>query len=924
MAALRATQPKADKKPHLTDYYYMLRKRVWLILSFLLGALVLGALVSFSMRPVYKATAKIVVDKESYRSPLTGQPLDAENYMSQQMTFKTHFTMISSHPVLAKVLERLNLTDEGQEPPSSEMGPVARFFDTIKSNLDRLWTTFFQPSQVNEFLAPEESALEGRISRLRGKIQVEEIKDTRLLHIHVYDENPQMARDMANAVAESYIFYDSATRIESSRRILDWLSRQLYEMKRKVEDAERLFQNYKEQENIFSIEGRQKINVQKIEEVNADYIKTKSQRMEVEAKISELKKFIVGKKDGEIRNIPTFLKDDLLEKLYAEMLSTEVEYQRISGVYRHKHPELVKVTSKINELQSKIRQQLQKTLSNAESEKAVLTARENALQQAMNSYESEAINTNRKDLQYGILERELKTNQELYNTLLAKVKEANITDEITKTNLRIVETATAPILPIRPDKVFNFFLSLVLGLLGGVGLVFFLEYLDQSIHNKEEAQKRFDLPVLSEIPFQKSGPPSKDQATAGRSFPLLSELPASNHFSEAFRRLATNLRFSQPNRARKVFLVTSSTAKEGKSTITLNLGLTMAKIGLKTLVVEADLRLPTMRKTLHLPEKTGMTDILVDGFNMEVREGTLDQWAISDLHKLMEIQEKTGILHYRNEVNAFDVSFAKGRLIDVGWQAQPADERLATLLIQSGRISKEQAQIALEKHHSSCQKLHQVILKLGLMTPEALAGPQKLLIEENIRELCRCQQADFIFEEDASIDLSSLDSKESALYKAIGDIHEAFDDKTPFLFEQVHRHLIQIPDNNLWILPSGKIPPNPAELLASNRTRVLVELLRRQFDLILIDSPPLSTVSDSVVLSSLVDGVMMVIRAGVTHVALIERAKEQLEAIQVPIIGTILNMLDFEKDPYYYGRYYHRYKEYYDNEEPKDQASYPS
>lgn len=905
---------QSNNKPHLTDYYHILRKRSGLILSVLLLTFILTALFTFSMKPLYRATTKILIDRESYRSPLTGQQMEAENYMSQQMTFKTHFTMITSRPVLERVLARIQEGEESLEDQAAAQGWGDSFITTVRSNLEKLFGGHSASGNDKESPSPEDELRTKMCSRLRDKIEIEEVKDTRLLNIHVEDPNPELARNIANAVAETYVLYDTGTRLESSRKILDWLSRQLYEMKKKVEDAERNFQAFKEKENIFSIEGKQKINVQKIEEMNTDNIKIRSQLLEVEAKIGELKKFITESNASSIKNIPTFLRNELLERLFSELLSTEVEYQRISGVYRHKHPEMVKVTSKIAELRTKMHQQLQKALTNAESERAVLLAREKALQQAMSGYESDAIGTNRKELQYAILERDLKANQELYNTLLAKVKEANVTDEITKTNLRMVEPATLPLQPVKPRKALNLALSVLFGLATGVGLAFFLEYLDQTIHNKEEAQKYFHLPVLSVVPVQKEylelGKGSKDSQ-----IPSILEIPQNGHFSESFRMLATNLRFSEPASSKGSYLVTSSTPKEGKSTVALNLGLTMAKLGTRTLVIEADLRLPTMSNILKLPERVGLTDVFLETFSIGVERGELGKLTIGDLHQLFEVQEKNGLLRYQNETDIFTVSFLKGRIIDVDWQTRPVTERLGALLIQSGKITEAQYEIAAGKQRTGFQRLGQILLQLGFISVEDLGGPLRLLVQENVRKLYRCRHAAFTFEPYPSPVSPDLDPKEAELLAMMGNLKELCPNETPFLLEQISRYLFQVPGHELWVLPSGKVPPNPAELLASKKMRALVDILQRQFDFIIIDSPPVTTVSDTAILCALSDGVIMVIRAGVTHIKQIELARDQLETVPSPLVGVVLNMLDFERDPYHYGRYYQKYGGYYGSQD---------
>jgi Mrp family chromosome partitioning ATPase len=575
---------------------------------------------------------------------------------------------------------------------------------------------------------------------------------------------------------------------------------------------------------------------------------------------------------------------------------------------------MIKVTSKIAELRRKIRKQIQKSVDNSESERAVLMAREKALQDAMGSYEKDAMHTNRKELQYAILEREVEANRNIYNVLLAKIKEANITDEITKTNLRLVEPATLPVKPIKPRKGRNLALSAIFGLLAGVGLTFFLEYLDQTLHNREELEWCLNLPVLSEIPTANQIPERPKKADESSIPSVLTQSP-NGRFGEAFSTLATNLRFSDLNQ-RGVYLITSSAPKEGKSTTCFNLGLTMAQLGRKTLVIDADLRLPKSKKPFSFESKGSLTDILADTFSTPITQGTLGELGSGDIHRLLQLQEKSGILRYENETNVFTVSFHQGRIISIDWPSRPTTARLGSLLMGCGKISKEQAQIAIAKQKSTSQQFGQVLMHLGFLTPEELAGPLKLHLNENMRALTNYEQADyrhadFTFEEDHSPSALTLDPTEAALREAMGDLDGFLAYPTPFLHGEIQKCLLKLPEGNLWILPSGKVPANPVELLASSRARVLIELLREKFDMILVDTPPVATLSDAAVLAPECDGVILVIQAGETNLKLIKRAYEQLEAVQAKFAGVVLNMLDAKKDPYYYGRYASKYQEYY-------------
>ena len=396
------------------------------------------------------------------------------------------------------------------------------------------------------------------------------------------------------------------------------------------------------------------------------------------------------------------------------------------------------------------------------------------------------------------------------------------------------------------------------------------------------------------------------------SIPILLDMPLNSHFAESFRTLATNVRFTQVDHPKGVYLVTSSMPGEGKSTLTLNLGITMPQLGMSTLVLEADLRVPSVKNSLDIQAQEGITEVLLDMVSTEVKDGVLGELTITDLHKLLELQEKTGEIRYDGGADSFSVLFHKGRIIDVDWLTRPPETGFGQLLVKSGKLTPEQLEIVVQKKQATHQRFATVVLNLGFCSVEELAGPLKLHIQENIEKLYGCGNARFRFVESPSGVSLSIDEKDAAIRTALGNIETELERTPKYLMDIIQRRITRIPGTEMSLLLCGKKPANPAELLASKRMRVLVDLLRRQFDLILIDSPPVGTVSDAAILSSLADGVILVIKALDTNHGTIARAKEQLDTVDAPMVGAVLNMLDYRKEGYYYyGKYYHKYRRYY-------------
>ncbi|MEW5724199.1 MAG: DUF4388 domain-containing protein, partial [Thermodesulfobacteriota bacterium] len=759
-------------------------------------------------------------------------------------------------------------------------------------------------------ITEEEKELTEKIERLREKIEIKEVRGTRLLSIEVEDEDPRAAQKIANALAESYINYDSEIRLKSSKELLKWMSEQLYAAKKAVADAEKDFLAFKEKQKLFSAQGRQQISMDKLGDINASLVEVRTQILEKQAIIEELGKFLELNEDKNVTSIPRFMNNTLLEELYGELVKAQVEYERLSGIYKSKHPEIVQLIRKISGLNTKIKNEIAKALENAKAEMAVLAARDKALKETLDGYESEAIATNKDQLEFAILEREVETSKELYSTLLNKIKESDLVGEMPESVLRLMERASLPTAPVKPRVLLNLTLSLVLGLFLGIGLALFLEFIDQSLHNRGEIERFVELPVLAEIPLTDL---DKDSARTNGKYPgpelNILTLPYNNPFSESYALLATGLKFWELNKRRGAFLVTSSAPSEGKSTIAYNLGVRLSDIGLKVLMLEGDLRLPASKKLPGLRGRPGLTNILVDLFETDVKKGRLGELTVGDVHKLIEVQERSGVLFYRTEKHKFRVFFHRGRMADIEWLTRPHDDRLGNLLLRGGVVSPEQLKLALEKQKSTAQRLGQVLLALGFLRAEELAGPLKLQMQENLKELFRTQRAAFYFKEDFPLDLAGADDMNSALVEAIGEITAQMRPPTPYLFSKIEKVLVKVPDTQMVILTSGKSVPNPGALLGGQRMAALMELCRRYFDVILIDSPPAGSMGDAAILAARCDGVLFVIRAGQTHIAEVRRAKDHLSSVPTPIVGTILNMLDMEKSPYY-GSYYYKYYRY--------------
>lgn len=494
----------SEQSTHLSEYYYILTKHKWTIIACFIITVVLTMTFSFLMKPVYRATATLIVEKEQNLSPVTGEIRDFnESYTSQSLTFNTHFKLVTAYPVLKKVVKTLKL-DQPDMEKKLDVNLWEKLLSQLKENI-RLLLGYKQ-----KVFTPQEK-LDQLLEILKGSVSIEQVRDTRLLNVSVEDHDPVMAADIANAIARSYIEFDIDNRLKASQDTISWMTDQLYEMKKKLEDAEKEFLAYKQGAKLFSVEGKQKVIAQKIEKFNVAYLGTRNERLEMDAKLAELKRLFQSR--GDILRARSLIKNPTIDNLYNQLIGSEVELSHLSKVYKSKHPKIIQVKTKIDQTRKKLDGELEKELENLKVERSVLLSREKVLEKTVADFESDSLETSKKELEYSILERNVKANKKMYDDLLSRTKESSIISNAGVSNVRITEKAIAQQTPVKPKKALNLILSVILGLILGVGISFLWEYLDRSLRTEEDVQRYLDLPVLSVIPIVDKGERKKAQST---------------------------------------------------------------------------------------------------------------------------------------------------------------------------------------------------------------------------------------------------------------------------------------------------------------------------------------------------------------------------------------------------------------------------
>ncbi len=449
-----ASVDRGDDIP-LRQYLQVLRKRWGVIAGFLVLVVgVIGAR-TYVEQPIYRAVARVIIERET--QIVNFQQTPSFDWDSGEF-FNSQVQIIRSRPVLQRVIDSLNLKER-----KPDYGRVP------------------DPTGV-----------------LQGAIAVEPLRNTRLVQIGVEDPDPQLAAEMANALATSYQTQNLELKLAAARDALTWLSNQVRDLKSKVNESELALQQYREQAGLVSLEEKQNLTVKKLAEFNSTYIEAKAKRLEMETRLAELRR--AAQKPELLESSPMVVNNPLIQKLKGQLVELEVQRSKLLKVYKEKHPEVVKVQTQIDEVGRRMKEEVDKLALSMESEYNVTKAREAAMLQAVDQYRAEAQNLSKKEIQYGILKREADSNQQLYEVLLKKLKETSLIQGLDTNNVRIVEPAVAPRAPVRPQKVRNLAIAVVLGLALGVGTAFVLEHLDDRIRTPEQAERALDIPVLAVIP----------------------------------------------------------------------------------------------------------------------------------------------------------------------------------------------------------------------------------------------------------------------------------------------------------------------------------------------------------------------------------------------------------------------------------------
>jgi polysaccharide biosynthesis transport protein len=751
--------PVEDREavPDLLEYWRVIQKRYTTALVALLIVFMIGLFATFRGKPVYEARALIEIQKENPDVPTLQELFQIEGVSDAYI--ETQNRILKSENLARRVITQLGLaklpefTRRGgswqiaREKPAPE--PVRAEFG-ISSTADKT--------------VPEEV-----LKNFEEQLTVEPVKRSRLIEVTFESNDPNIAAQVVNTLTSAYIDANLEARWQAAQKASDWLSQQLLGMKSKLEKSEDELQKYGRGNGLLFLETErgtsENIVVQRLRELQQELTKAQADRYAKESLYRLLE-------ERNYAELPGVFDNKLIQELTARLADLQREQSRLSANFNPSYPRVKELQNQIDESKAMLDAERARAAGGIANDYKAAVSHEEMLQKAFMEQERQANDIAGKSVQYNILKREADTNKQLYVGLLEKLKETGVSSSLKATNIRVVDPAYPPTKFARPRILLDLSITLIVGMCLGIAAAFLQEHLDNTLKSSEDIERFLQIPSLGAVPamelsanprrlhgFQTSAAMldaekvsgtnghngrngnngSKNGARLAAPWNRIEVQDGSGHhngaLAEAFHGLRTSVLLSTAKRPPATLLVTSAQQGEGKTTVAANLAASLAQLGDSVLLIDADLRRPSLQKFFQVSRSTGLVNYL------------------------------TGDCDWRSLV----------------WQAAP----------------------------------------IGVS-----------------------------------------------------------------------------------VLFCGPVPPNPADLLSSEYMRSLIREASKEYKFVVLDSPPLLNLSDSRILATLVDGVILVVGGGTTPRELVQRAYLSAVDAGSHVIGATINFADVRNDYYYSG--YHQ------------------
>ncbi|MEE9445823.1 MAG: polysaccharide biosynthesis tyrosine autokinase [Cocleimonas sp.] len=576
------------KEMSLRDIWGIIARRKWSILSTMALMLALAVLYTLSTPPVYRANAVVQIEREgTYRTDIGGVNKGSTAFDAlTDPYFKTRYEMLKSRVIAQETIKELSLYDSLVPPKTKKKSAfsLSSLSTYIKSLLGSNKTSESKASKRVDY-----------VGAFQKKTLIQPIAGTHLVEV-VYDApDAELAKDVVMSIINNFIKLQIETKSETGEYAKTFFTKQLEEAGERLDKSESVLLDYSNKHGILRVDDKQTVNLKKLGNLDDALVQAEIKRIEAESLYSQMQK---------TGSVSAFLSSPVVGSLKARLVKLEGDYQEMLKTFKPNYPSMVSLRQQINNANGKLQKEKGSIQRSMKADYLAAKQQEGRIRGELRQFNKKLGKLQNSSLDYNNLKREVTTNTKLYDSLQGSLDKINVASQANTSSISIVEPAVVPIHKFKPKPKLNLLLGLLSGLILGLALAFLREAFDQSVNSAEDLQNITGLPVLSNIP-------RISKAAAQGRMGLISAMMPDTAAAEAYRILAAKLRFMKKEAEDgRVMLITSAQPNKGKSVSASNVACSLAKMGMKVLLVDADLRRPSMHEKLGIDNGAGLTDFL--------------------------------------------------------------------------------------------------------------------------------------------------------------------------------------------------------------------------------------------------------------------------------------------------------------------------
>ncbi len=902
---------------HLSDYIRIVKRRKWAFLF--VFVFIVGVVSLFTVRatPMYQAATQVLIGSAFHPMNMAEvQPISPE----ERDYHLTQYNLLMSRTLAYRVIRELSLWDDApveQSPPPAPSGepsgPWARLAgripvlsgvlgldspgDAPHSSVSASVTPLPDPA-LQPLLDPTAGAGESPIppylvDRYLSRLSITPVRGSRLVQVGFLSPSPEEAARVADAHARMFIEQSTEWLHSAAQKPLLWLEEQVHTQRAKLEASRKSLYAYQKIQDLGSMEDRENIVSQKLMELNSSLTRAKGERIAQETAYRQLAAFSAGGNADALLTLPEIAQDPVIQRLRGRLLELKAELREKTAKYEFRHPKLIEIQSQVEELEVELTGEIQRLRETVKSRLDRAVALERAIQDALDAQRALALSINERAIEYATLKLEAETNQQIYDILLKQFNELHLTSAVETSNILVVDSAETPLFPVKPKPFLNVSVAVVLGFFLGTGFAFFREYMDNTVKSREDVTRRLRTPLLGMIPYNRAlkrahRPALPSESSDGKTD---KRLPAAQGYGyELSTYLQNNLAFRPRGGRGEIYLVESAVMGEGKTTVASHLAAGLSKVGLSTLLVDCDFERPALHRLLGVENQSGLCDAMSHVYSQDIRSGSLETFSVDDLFFFMALQKRSGRLHVTNGSDTITASFRKGNLLHIESDATPPANRLGSILLRGGFITESRLQEALDTNQRTGLPIGYILVNLGYLSQNQLKGPLRLQAEEHLHKLYSWKRGRFSFEDAAVEPFGTHRIFVGEDYTDIlNDLSRLSEHR--FLHDTLFAHIQSAGEGPVYVLPAGTGHRNLNG--ASNPILLarILDHLKRHFDAVLLDGPPILDSAGGVFLSSLADGIILVVRSGQVSFKTVNEALSRLGEARTKVLGAVLNQV---------------------------------